>query len=248
MFFDCMSLYSIPNISNWNTYKIFNMSHMFDGCIFLINLPEISKWNTSNVEDMSYMFKDCDSLVELPDISKWDKKNLLNISYIFYKSNNNKKIFDKTIKNLKPIKVKENDIPQIQEIYTTYWKIGGMDSYNGFRNIIIFDKSYCYKINDELIAFCLMEYKKEEDMIYVDLLCVKKEYAGNHYGKSLLYFCIENCKKLNSKYFGLHVSTKNKIAIKLYETLGFKIKDFIKEFYSDDIPQNNDAYFMILNY
>ena len=148
---------------------------------------------------------------------------------------------------MKPIKVKEIDIPQIQEIYLSYWNEVGMDSYFEYKRIIMYNKSYCYKINDELISFCLMEYNLEDKLIYIDLLCVKKKYAGNHYGKSILNFCIENCKKFNHKKFGLHVSTKNKIAIKLYESLGFKIKEFIKDYYNDDKPENNYAYFMVLN-
>ena len=34
-----------PDISQWNTSNITNMSHMFDGCLSLKILPNISKWN-----------------------------------------------------------------------------------------------------------------------------------------------------------------------------------------------------------
>ena len=248
MFFDCISLYSLPDISQWNTYHIVSMSHMFDGCKSLVNLPEISKWNTTNVEDMSYMFKDCCSLHTFPYITKWKNNNLLKINHIFFKSNNTKKNIDKKISDLKAIKVKEIDIPQLQEIYLSYWNEEGMYSYYEFKRIIMYNESYCYKINDELIAFCLVEYKLEEKMIYIDLLCVKKEFAGNHYGKSILKFCIENCKKLNHKSFALHVSTRNTIAMRIYESLGFKIQEYIKDYYSEDETRNNNAYFMILNY
>ena len=72
-----------PDISQWNTSNITNMSHMFDGCLSLKILPDISKWNTSNVTNMSYMFNDCSSLISLPDISKWNINNVTNISYMF---------------------------------------------------------------------------------------------------------------------------------------------------------------------
>ena len=46
------------------------MNGMFYECYSLKSLPDISNWNTSNVTDMSYMFDSCNSLIFLPDISK----------------------------------------------------------------------------------------------------------------------------------------------------------------------------------
>ena len=57
MFYNCSSLSSFPDISNWDTSNVTNMSEMFDKCLSLSSLPDISKWNTSNVYNMSYMFK-----------------------------------------------------------------------------------------------------------------------------------------------------------------------------------------------
>ena len=247
MFFDCTSLYSIKNISEWNTYNIINMSHMFDGCKSLINLPEISNWNTANVNDMSYMFKDCISLTTLPDISKWNKNAVKNISYIFFKSDNSKKSSNKTVNDIKIFKLEEKDIPSIQEIFLSYWGTKGLDFFSEYKRMIGQNMSYCHKIEGELIDFCLLEYNSKEKLVYIDLLCVKKEYSGHHYGKSIFNYCIEKCKQNNFKIFGLHVSTKNKIALKLYEESGFIIKEFIKDFYSDEGPEGNDAYYMILN-
>ena len=47
------------------------MSHMFYGCKSLFSLPDISDWDTSNVTFMDAIFGDCESLKSLPDISKW---------------------------------------------------------------------------------------------------------------------------------------------------------------------------------
>jgi len=80
----CRGLISLPDIDNWNTKNITNMSYMFYNCESLKELKDISKWNTSNVTDMSYMFSCCTSLKSFPDISKWDMHNLKNISYIFH--------------------------------------------------------------------------------------------------------------------------------------------------------------------
>ena len=59
MFYECNSLISLPDISNWNTSNVKNMSNMFYGCNSLISLPNISKWNTSNAENISNMCYEC---------------------------------------------------------------------------------------------------------------------------------------------------------------------------------------------
>ena len=69
MFYQCSSLSSLPDISNWNTSNVTHMNCMFCGCSSLSSLPDISNWNTSNVTNMSYMFNECSSLSSLPNIS-----------------------------------------------------------------------------------------------------------------------------------------------------------------------------------
>ena len=53
MFFNCISLQEIPDISDWNTYKANNINSIFSNCISLQSLPDISEWNISNVTDIS---------------------------------------------------------------------------------------------------------------------------------------------------------------------------------------------------
>ena len=70
-----LPLTSLPNISNWNTSKVTNMRHMFSHSS-LKSLPDISKWNTSKVTDMSYMFFKCQLLTQFPNILNWDIKGV----------------------------------------------------------------------------------------------------------------------------------------------------------------------------
>ena len=56
MFYECISLFSLPDISKLNTSNVKDMSYAFYGCEYLSSFPDISKWNTSNVNDMSFMF------------------------------------------------------------------------------------------------------------------------------------------------------------------------------------------------
>ena len=83
MFYNCSSLLSLPDISKWNTNKVFDMSLMFYNCSSLLSLPDISKWDTKNIIDISAMFYNCRSLSSLPDISKWNINNGVNIRSIF---------------------------------------------------------------------------------------------------------------------------------------------------------------------
>ena len=42
------------------------MSGMFAECVLLLSLPDISNWNTSNVTNMSYMFDGCKTSLNVP--------------------------------------------------------------------------------------------------------------------------------------------------------------------------------------
>ena len=83
MFWNCFSLYALPDISKWDTKNVTDMGSMFSNCESLSFLPDISKWNTQNVTGMFYMFENCKSLSLLPDISKWDTKNVTSMSNMF---------------------------------------------------------------------------------------------------------------------------------------------------------------------
>ena len=83
MFSYCTSLKELPDISQWKTYNVFDMSFMFSSCTSLISLPDISKWGTYNVENMSGIFLNCSSLEKLPDIFKWQTNKVRNMSDIF---------------------------------------------------------------------------------------------------------------------------------------------------------------------
>ena len=58
MLYECNSLISLPDISEWNTSNVKDMSKMFSGFNLLISLPNISKWNTSNLKK-EYIFYEC---------------------------------------------------------------------------------------------------------------------------------------------------------------------------------------------
>ncbi len=66
MFYKCTELSSLPDISQWDTSKVNNMSQIFSNYTKLSSLPYISKWNISNVNNKNDMFKDCKTDLNIP--------------------------------------------------------------------------------------------------------------------------------------------------------------------------------------
>jgi len=81
MFYNCKSLISLPDISNWNTSNVIDMSYMFYNCTSLNYISDIENWNIKSLNSINYMFFNCYSLKSLPNISKWN--NIQNKEYIF---------------------------------------------------------------------------------------------------------------------------------------------------------------------
>ena len=84
LFENCLSLKSLPDISNWNIKYVINISRLFYNCSSLISLPCISIWKTFHVEDISELFYNCSSLISVPNISIWNTYNLKKMNGLFY--------------------------------------------------------------------------------------------------------------------------------------------------------------------
>ena len=59
------------------------MNNLFYYCLSLSSLPDISKWDTNNVMDISRMFYNCSALKFLPDISKWKIDKIIDMNGYF---------------------------------------------------------------------------------------------------------------------------------------------------------------------
>ena len=68
------------------------MNAVFFGCVSLTSIPDISKWNTTNVNNIGFLFGLCQSIEYLPDISIWDSTNFENIERLFYNCSSLKKV------------------------------------------------------------------------------------------------------------------------------------------------------------
>ena len=72
-------------LNNFNTNKVINMSHLFEGCHYLTSI-DLSTFETNEVIDMSYMFNSCSYLKNL-DLSNFKTKKVKNMSYMFNNCN-----------------------------------------------------------------------------------------------------------------------------------------------------------------
>ena len=100
LFYECSSLFLLPDMSNWNTSKVINMSHLFYECSSLSFISDLSNWDTKNVNNMRSMFYGCSSLKNMPNISTWNTGNVTNISYMFGKCSLIKNIPDISFWNI----------------------------------------------------------------------------------------------------------------------------------------------------
>ncbi|MFW0717621.1 GNAT family N-acetyltransferase [Pedobacter sp. N23S346] len=65
----------------------------------------------------------------------------------------------------------------------------------------------------------------EEGEFYIDTVSVKPEAQGKGIGKLLIYAAIDWAKELNHRQVGLLVEKNNPGALKLYQKIGFYIKN-----------------------
>lgn len=59
----------ISALSNWNTFKIKNMSQAFRSCDSLTSLNALSDWDTSSLTNMYYTFDYCSTLSDINGLS-----------------------------------------------------------------------------------------------------------------------------------------------------------------------------------
>lgn len=96
-----------------------------------------------------------------------------------------------------------------------------------FKNIIQNDKNIllCYEENKKVIGYVFFKYQKNENSTgyLVDGLYVLEEYRNRGIAKKLLNEGFKKITNERKNFVDINVMYKNKIAIKLYESLGFEI-------------------------
>ena len=150
----------------------------------------------------------------------------------------------------KPYLAVVDDIPQIKSLGASFWGKEGVYSDEFYLEALKQNLSYVYKDRVKnkniLIGVCLVRYQENSDYIGIDLLCVNKNYQDMGFGKALLSVCLNKCLENGYHKFYLHVATTNSKAINLYKKFGFYKHKFVKNYYFNDKPPDNDAFMMKL--
>ena len=124
--------------------------------------------------------------------------------------------------------VKNIDIHLLYDIFNRYKK----DYYpiiSDFTNI------YAYMLDDDIVAFIIF------DIIYEKCQIIDVYVDDNNRRKGIAKKLIKEIEEdFNIENISLEVSSKNKIALNLYETLGFKNVATRKNYYKD-----SDAILMV---
>ncbi len=77
LFYGCLPLCSLDDISKWNISNVYNISNMYNSCYSLVNIEPIKKLNVDKLKCVSYIFEKCYSLFYIGDfISKWNIEEL----------------------------------------------------------------------------------------------------------------------------------------------------------------------------
>ena len=102
MFSNCKSLQFLPDISEWNTSKVKDISFIFYGCKLVNILPDISKWKTSNITDKYKFFsKNMNRIIIIVHIDKNEiNKNIYFLDNYYYDDNWDKKYTHDHLKEL----------------------------------------------------------------------------------------------------------------------------------------------------
>ncbi|WP_312083495.1 BspA family leucine-rich repeat surface protein [Epilithonimonas hominis] len=111
MFQSCSSITSIPNINQWDTSSVTNMSQMFSNAQNFNG--DLSGWDTSAVTNMNQMFNYATKFNS--DISKWNTGKVTDMGYMFTGAN----AFNQDISNW-----------NVASVYTFYSMFNGAGSFN----------------------------------------------------------------------------------------------------------------------
>lgn len=102
-----------------------------------------------------------------------------------------------------------------------------------------------YALKDEknkIVGFYQLE--KQGDVLYIESFVIPKKLRGTKTSRAILKCVIDNISKMASdsgyKKIALHVDSRNKPLLKLYEKLGFNLSRVEEDFYFE----NHHAFYM----
>lgn len=87
---------------------------------------------------------------------------------------------------------------------------------------------YVLKKEEEILGFVILQIAGTFRG-YIQTLCINEDYRGQGLGKKLLYFCEERIRQISPNIF-ICVSSFNTGALKLYQSMGFRLVGELENF------------------
>ncbi len=120
------------------------------------------------------------------------------------------------------------------------------DSYEEFKNIVRNNQLSTYVVKDEnnrMLGYYQLEPVKNGDL-YIDSIGLKPEYRNSRKGYQTIKYAWEKiqdyARENGANTLSLHVTASNRNLLRMYQNLGFTIKETLHNYYED----GSDAYFM----
>lgn len=95
---------------------------------------------------------------------------------------------------------------------------------------------FVYEDNNKVVGHLFLEIREYEanviipyKSLFIDDLCVLKEYREQGIGKELMEYAFEYAKRIGARNIELNVWNKNDSAIKFYESLGLTVQKYTLE-------------------
>ena len=127
---------------------------------------------------------------------------------------------------------------QVHEMHVTwnpeiYISVEEVISKEYFKNLIKNEEIYIAKEDKEIVGYIIFNIKEKENPIMrykqlnIDAICVDEKHRGKGIGTKLLEVVKEIAKSKGCTDLYLTVNQENENAIKVYEKLGFKVKNIV---------------------
>jgi len=122
------------------------------------------------------------------------------------------------------------------------------ESYEEFKNFVNNNQLSTYVVRDEnnnnkILGYYQLEPVKNGDL-YIDSIGLKPEYRNSRKGYQAIKYAWEKildyAKENGASMLSLHVDAENRNLVRMYQNLGFTIKETLNNYYEN----GSDAYFM----
>ena len=156
--------------------------------------------------------------------------------------------------NAQPLQIsseRANDSEELmQQIYEidkqAFAETDPYENYDEFKRIVERNQLSTYAVkgdNDELLGYYQLEPIKDGDL-YIDSIGLKSEYRNTRKGYQAIKYSwkkiLDYAKENNVQTLSLHVDNTNRNLVRMYQSLGFSIKETLENYYENGAG----AYFM----